>query len=178
MRTTAPVLGKSSYHRWIPRQQCKRFDVTTSSFPVRRILHKVLVRESKWVELVSEISRVGWPHWPLNICYHIEAGTTLLAFRRRHIFVNENLWNSRKISLTFVLKFRIINIPASVHIIAWCRPYDKPLPEPKMVSLLTHICVTQPQWDYSIFIVRGINYLIFCSVRLEKTYQQSIDLQK
>ena len=29
---------------------------------------------------------------------------------------------------------------------AWCRPCDKPLCEAMMVSLLTHICVTWPQW--------------------------------
>ena len=29
---------------------------------------------------------------------------------------------------------------------AWRQPGDKPLPEPMMVSLLTHICVTRPQW--------------------------------
>ena len=29
---------------------------------------------------------------------------------------------------------------------AWRRPGDKPLSEPTMVSLLTHICVTRPQW--------------------------------
>ena len=29
---------------------------------------------------------------------------------------------------------------------AWRRPGDKPLFEPMMVSLLTHICVTRPQW--------------------------------
>ena len=29
---------------------------------------------------------------------------------------------------------------------AWCRPGDKPLSEPIIVSLLTHICVIQPQW--------------------------------
>ena len=29
---------------------------------------------------------------------------------------------------------------------AWRRPGDKPLSEPMMVRLLTHICVTQPQW--------------------------------
>ena len=28
----------------------------------------------------------------------------------------------------------------------WRRPGDKPLSEPMMVSLLTHICVTRPQW--------------------------------
>ena len=29
---------------------------------------------------------------------------------------------------------------------AWRRPGDKPLSEPMMVSLLTHICVARPQW--------------------------------
>ena len=29
---------------------------------------------------------------------------------------------------------------------AWRRPGDKPLFEPMMVSLPTHICVTRPQW--------------------------------
>ena len=29
---------------------------------------------------------------------------------------------------------------------AWRRPGDKPLSEPMMASLLTHICVTLPQW--------------------------------
>ena len=29
---------------------------------------------------------------------------------------------------------------------AWRLPGDKPLSEPMMISLLTHICVTRPQW--------------------------------
>ena len=29
---------------------------------------------------------------------------------------------------------------------AWRRPGDKPLSEPMMVSLLTHVCVARPQW--------------------------------
>ena len=53
---------------------------------------------------------------------------------------------SLKISLKFVPKVRISNIPALVQIMAWRRPGDKPLSEPMMVSLLTHICVTRPQW--------------------------------
>ena len=50
-----------------------------------------------------------------------------------------------KISLKFVLKGPINNIPALVKIMAWRRSGDKPLSEPMMVSLLTHICVTRPQ---------------------------------
>ena len=64
----------------------------------------------------------------------------------KYIFVNENVWISLKISLKSVPKIRINNIPALVLIMAWCRPGDRPLFEPMMVSLLTHICVTRPQW--------------------------------
>ena len=60
-------------------------------------------------------------------------------------FFNENALISLKISLKFVPKVRINNIPAMVQIMAWRRPGDKPLSEPMLVSLLTHICVTRPQ---------------------------------
>ena len=62
------------------------------------------------------------------------------------IFLNENAWISLKISLKFFPKVRLDNIPALVQIMAWRRPGDKPLSEPMMVSLLTHIWVTRPQW--------------------------------
>ena len=62
------------------------------------------------------------------------------------IFLNENAWISIKISLKFVPKGPINKIPALVQIMAWRRSGDKPLSEPIMVSLLTHICVTQLQW--------------------------------
>ena len=62
------------------------------------------------------------------------------------IFLNENVWIPIKISLKFVPKGPINNIPAMVKIMAWRRPGDKPLSEPMMVRLPTHICVTRPQW--------------------------------
>ena len=40
----------------------------------------------------------------------------------------------------------INKISALVQIMTWRRSGDKPLSEPMMVSLLTHICVTRPQW--------------------------------
>ena len=50
-------------------------------------------------------------------------------------------------SLKFIYNDQINNIPALVmaQIMAWRRPGDKPLSEPKIFSLLTHICVTRPQ---------------------------------
>ena len=62
------------------------------------------------------------------------------------IFLNENVWISIKISLKFVPKGPINDIPTLVQIMALRRPGDKPLSEPMMGSSLTHICVTRPQW--------------------------------
>ena len=62
------------------------------------------------------------------------------------IFLIENVWISLKISLKFVPKVRLNNIIALVRIMVWRRPGAKPLFEPMMVSLLTHICVARPQW--------------------------------
>ena len=63
------------------------------------------------------------------------------------IFLNENIWLSIKTSLNFVPKHQINNIPSLVQIIAWRRSGDKPLCQPMMASLLTHICITRPQCD-------------------------------
>ena len=62
------------------------------------------------------------------------------------IFLNENVWISISIPLKFVPRGPINNIPTLVQVIAWRRPGDKPLSEPMMVRLPTHICVTRPQW--------------------------------
>ena len=62
------------------------------------------------------------------------------------IFLNENVWISIKISLKFVPKGPINNIQVLVQIVAWRRPGAKPLSEPMVASLLTHIYVTRPQW--------------------------------
>ena len=64
----------------------------------------------------------------------------------KSIFLNENIRISIKISLKFVPKCSINNVPALVQIMAWRRPGDKPLSESMMVSLSTHICVTRTQW--------------------------------
>ena len=58
----------------------------------------------------------------------------------------ENIWISIKISLKFVPKGPINNIPALVQIRARCRPGDEPLFAAMMVRLPTHICTTRPSW--------------------------------
>ena len=64
----------------------------------------------------------------------------------KRISFNENVWISIKISVRFVSKGAINNIPALVQIMAWRRSGDKPLSEPTMVSLPTHTYVTRPRW--------------------------------
>ena len=66
------------------------------------------------------------------------------------IFLNENVWMPVKISLKYVPKGPINNIPALVQIMAWRRSGEKPLFKPMMVGLPTHICVTQPQWKKNV----------------------------
>ena len=62
------------------------------------------------------------------------------------IFLNENVWILIKILLKFVTKGPVNNIPSLVQIMVWRWPGDKPLSEPIMVSLPTHIWVPWPQW--------------------------------
>ena len=75
--------------------------------------------------------------------------TLMLGQNGRHfpddIFSNafswmKKLWISVIISLKFVPKGPINNIPALVQIMAWRQAGDKPLPEPEP-SLLTHVCL-------------------------------------
>ena len=84
-------------------------------------------------------------NWLINTLRLRQNGRLFADDTLKRIFVNENMRISIKISLKFVPKGPINNIPALVQIMAWRRPGDKPLSEPMMVSLMTHICVTRPQ---------------------------------
>ena len=78
----------------------------------------------------------------------------------KRIFMNENVRISINISLKFVSKCLIKNIPALVQIMAWRRPGDKPLSEPMIINLLTHICILNElnnvnqslSWEYNVFV--------------------------
>ena len=77
-------------------------------------------------------------HWGRGETNNISQTTFSYVFSSMRISV--------KISLKFVSKGPIKNILAWVQIMAWCRPGDKPLSAPMMVSFSTHICVTRPEW--------------------------------
>ena len=59
------------------------------------------------------------------------------------IFLNENVLYSNKIHWSLFLRVQLTML---LQIMAWHRSGDKPLSERMMVSLLMHICITQPQW--------------------------------
>ena len=102
----------------------------------------------------SIISIVLWSRWwpvaaiteVVNTLRPKQNGRHFADDTFKRIFLNENVRISIKISLKFVPKGPINNNPALVQIMAWRRSDEKPLSEPMMVSLLTHICVTRPQW--------------------------------
>ena len=79
----------------------------------------------------------------------------------KRIFFNENVRISLKIPLKFVPKVRINNIPTLVQIMVWRRLGGKPLFEPMMVRLPTHISVTRPQWVNYISKAMKYNYLTY-----------------
>ena len=102
-----------------------------------------------WVAIgpVGAQSCIPWTNylrwsWPLgrNFLLTYWGWNKLADIFRRHFHF--------KIVLKFVPKGPINRVPALDQIMAWRWPGDKPLSEPLMVRLSTHlyICVTLPQW--------------------------------
>ena len=91
-------------------------------------------------------------HWvvlnlpPLNTLRPRQDGRHFADDIFRCIFFNENCCILIRFSLKYGRKGPIDNNPALVLLMAWRRSGDKPLSDPIMISLLTHICVTRPQW--------------------------------
>ena len=93
-------------------------------------------------------------------------------------FFNDNVWISIWISLKFVPKGPINKIPALFQIMAWRRPGDKPLSEAMLVSLLTHRCVTRPQWvillSAMVFMIYRMHYTVSSRFRKKKKHANSL----
>ena len=77
---------------------------------------------------------------PHDVVMDVLVNTLRLRQHGRHftygtfecIFLNENVWIPIQISLKFIPKGTINNMPALVKIMTWRRPGDKPLSEPVM----------------------------------------------
>ena len=72
------------------------------------------------------------------------------------IFLDENVCCLINIPLNFILKGHINNISTLVQIMAWCWPGNQPLSKPMMYNLMTHICITRPQWVNANIKVRAV----------------------
>ena len=86
--------------------------------------------------------------WSFNTLTQRQNGRRLLETFSN--MLNENILISFKVSLKYVPKDPINDIAALGQMRASRRPGDKPLSEPIMVSLLTQICGTLPQWVNSL----------------------------
>ena len=123
--------------------------------------------------IVAIIQLLQWLHF--NTLRPRQNGRRFADDTFKRIFYNEKVRILIKISLKFVPKGPISNNPALVKIMAWRRSGDKPLSEPMMVSLPTHICVTRPQWVKSLT-NEGTNEFKKCFTVSESPDPLSVDL--
>ena len=131
----AHLKKKKEYLRW-GMQLCQGYDI--------KLLHKKTTRDhfvyapSQWeMTLQRNVGRMQKmiPEQQLNLCLPWGINTLRLRQNLRHftddifkcVLLNEYAWISFKISLKFIPKFRIYNIPALVQIMAWHWPGNKPL---------------------------------------------------
>ena len=98
-----------------------------------------------WVSQIRNLSL--WCYWSLT-----HWGRHKMAAVFQTLFSGACSWMKM---FQFRLKFHwtlfvrvgpMNNIPALVQIMAWRRPGDKPLSDPTMAILQTHIRVTRPKW--------------------------------
>ena len=116
--------------------------------------HSGIVLDTTWKTTIICLS------YMVNILRGTHNGQHFADDIFKRIFFNENVWISNKISLRFIHNGPIYNIAALVQIMAWRCPGDKPLSEPMLVSLPTHICVIRPQCVNSLAAMK-------CSFNLE-----------
>ena len=107
---------------------------------------KLFILENASENIVCEMAAISSRGRWVNTLRPRQNGRRFADDTFKRIFLNENVRISIKISLKFVPKGPTNNIQALVQIMAWHRSDDKPLSEPMMVRLPTHICVTRPQW--------------------------------
>ena len=139
------------------------------------ILNDLLIWNHKYISIISTISVSNVKiHNFYQRCLRSMTGciNTLRPRRNghfadnisRHIFFDENVCILINISLKFVPKGPINNIPSLVKIMAWCHPGDKPLSEPMIITSPMYICIAQPQWVKTLWwywiIVRLCHFII------------------
>ena len=125
------------------------YDKDTITHPCVSTERQITTRANVQQIIFSEYAITLWRHCcrvthSLNTLGPKQNGCHFADDTFKHIFLNENVRISIKISLKFVSKGPINKIPSLVQIMAWRQTGTKPLSEPMMVRLPTHICVTRP----------------------------------
>ena len=142
------IMRQYNNHHWIREWLDAGFNRNSDIF-IKKIHLKM--SSDKWQPFclgLNVLTAFIWKWLQLYICvyillpslrYNMVGVITLRPRQNGHhfaddtfklIFVNENVWISITISLKFVPKGPINNIPALVQIMAWRRSDDKPLSEP------------------------------------------------
>ena len=90
-------------------------------------------------------------YWKFGSLYHTLSSSVLTHWGLEKMaaisqMTFSNALKCLNVDCKFVPKDPFNNISTLVQVMAWRRPSNKPLSEPMMVSSLTHICVTRPQW--------------------------------
>ena len=126
--------------------------------------NRATIIETNYILFNTLRPRQNGSHFPHNIskCF-------FFSWRKMYEFQFD-------ISLKFVSKGAINNIPALVKIMASRRPGDKPLSESMMVWLKAHICVTQPHWVNYMGISWDILYICY-TLELTITIKLRVNLQ-
>ena len=130
---------------WIKRKR-KRSKVVTYTHNGKSFWRIVLSLLQRTLKLVTFSLRRQADYHLLTHWGQDQMAAIYLATCLECTYLKENIWISIKISLKFVRKGPINNIPALAQIMAWHRPGDKSLSKSIMVNLLMHVCFTRPQW--------------------------------
>ena len=127
------LVMRSTYHRVV------HFLTTLENFSWRTYLF-LRMGFNDAEHFYQRVSRrkVLLTHWDRDRIATIYQTTSLKAFSWIKIYV---FW--LKFHLILLLRVELTTLP---QIMAWRRSGDRPLSEPMMVRLLTHICVTWVQW--------------------------------
>ena len=157
-RVTGPLRGEFTGNRWTPLAKASDAELWCILWSV---LEQWLSKQSRrwWFETPSLSFLRHYNESPIFcmlccILCHVILNISKLRQKwppisRQHLPMHFREWKCTffsNISLKFLPKGPIDNIPALVQIMAWRPPGDKPLSEPMMFTFLTHICINRPQW--------------------------------
>ena len=106
---------------------------------------------NKWISFPGDMIRIESlqrkPWVKIHLLIHRsrdKMAANFLTFSNVFSWTKTYMYKCR-VRFHWSLFLRSNNIPALVQIMAWPRPGDKPLSEPMMISLVTHICVMRHQ---------------------------------